>query len=342
MTPSSQASDPDHALRILPGYGPNPDPGGQSRAAAPRRGGSGTGDRVFTGLVWIAGLAVLVLIAGIIAVLITGGTHAFATFGWHFVTAAIWNPVLDRYGAAAPVYGTVVTSVIALLIAVPLAFGVAFCLTEMVPAWMAQPVATAIELLAAVPSIIFGMWGFFVVVPLMAQHVQPALTATLGHAPLIAPLFRGAPFGTGLLTGGLVLAVMITPFISAVMRDVFMSMPAVLKESAYGVGATRWEVMRKVVLPWSRTAVIGGIMLGLGRALGETMAITFVIGNTNRISASLFSPGNTIASLIALEFPESPAGSLKLSALLALGVILMVISFLTLACSRLLLRRRGV
>lgn len=298
------------------------------------------GDRIFASIAWICGITVLLLIAGIIAVMLKGGWHAFSVFGPRFLISSVWNPVLEHYGAAAPVYGTIVTSAAGLVIAVPLAFGVAFFLTEMAPAWIAQPLGTAVELLAAVPSIIFGMWGFFVIVPIMAQHVQPALIATLGHVPLVRILFSGAPFGTGLLTGGLVLAVMITPFIAAVMRDVFLSMPALLKESAYGLGSTRWEVMSRVVLPWSRTAVIGGIMLGLGRALGETMAITFVIGNTNRISASLFSPGNTIASLIALEFPESQAGSLKLSSLLALGVILMIISFITLACSRALLYQR--
>ena len=313
-------------------------------AAASRHEGVGPsrlGDRVFATVAWSCGIVVLLLICGIIAVMLIGGRHAFGVFGPGFLVRSVWNPVLDHYGAAAPVFGTIVTSFIGLLIAVPLAFGVAFFLTEMAPAWIAQPLGTSIELLAAVPSIIFGMWGFFVIVPLMARHIQPALIDTLGHVPLVGVLFSGAPFGTGLLTGGLVLAVMITPFIAAVMRDVFLSMPAVLKESAYGLGSTRWEVMSQVVLPWSRTAVIGGIMLGLGRALGETMAITFVIGNTNRISASLFSPGNTIASLIALEFPESPAGSLKLSSLLALGLILMVISFVTLACSRALLHRRG-
>ncbi|WP_419728137.1 phosphate ABC transporter permease subunit PstC [Lichenicola sp.] len=297
------------------------------------------GDPAFGGLVRACGILVLLLIGGIIAVMLIGGRHAFATFGWHFLTSSAWNPVLQHYGALAPVFGTIVTSFIGLAVAVPLAFGVAFFLTEMAPAWLSSPIGTAVELLAAVPSIIFGMWGFFVIVPIMARDIQPALIHSLGHVPLLHPFFSGAPFGTGLLTGGLILAVMITPFIAAVMRDVFNSMPPVLKESAYGLGSTRWDVMRQVVLPWSRTAVIGGIMLGLGRALGETMAITFVIGNTNRISASLFSPGNTIASLIALEFPESEAGSLKLSSLLALGFILMVISFITLACSRILLRR---
>jgi phosphate transport system permease protein len=295
-------------------------------------------DPLFANLARACGIAVLVLIAGIIVVMLSGGRLAFSTFGLGFLTSSAWNPVLQHYGALTPIFGTIVTSLIGLVIAVPLAFGVAFCLTEMAPRWLAGPLGTAVELLAAVPSIIFGMWGFFVIVPIMARDIQPALIHSLGRVPLLHPFFSGAPFGTGLLTGGLILAVMITPFIAAVMRDVFASMPPVLKESAYGLGSTRWDVMRQVVLPWSRTAVIGGVMLGLGRALGETMAITFVIGNTNRISLSLFSPGNTIASLIALEFPEAAEGSLKLSALLALGFVLMVISFITLACSRLLLR----
>ncbi|MCQ8240061.1 phosphate ABC transporter permease subunit PstC [Rhizosaccharibacter radicis] len=300
---------------------------------------SGFGDPLFGLLVRLCGLLVLLLIGGIMLVMAFGGREAFSTFGLGFLWSPAWNPVTNRFGALAPVYGTIVTAVIGLLIAVPFAFGVAFCLTEMAPRWLAGPLGTAVELLAAVPSIIFGMWGFFVIVPAMARHVQPLLRHSLGQLPLLHTLFSGPPFGTGLLTAGLILAVMITPFVAAVMRDVFNSMPAVLKESAYGLGSTRWEVMRLVVLPWSRQAVIGGIMLGLGRALGETMAVTFVIGNTNRISASLFSPGNTIASLIALEFPESAAGSLKLSSLLALGLILMLISFVTLFCSRLLLRR---
>ncbi len=311
---------------------------GSDLPAAPAPAARNWGDPVFAGLAKLCGVVVLLLIGGIILVMLSGGRLAFSTFGLGFLSSSVWNPVLDVYGALTPVFGTIVTSVIGLVVAVPLAFGCAFFLTEMAPRWLAGPVGTAVELLAAVPSIIFGMWGFFVVVPVMAQHIQPALIHSLGRVPLLHPFFSGAPFGTGLLTGGLILAVMVTPFIAAVMRDVFNSMPPVLKESAYGLGSTRWDVMRQVVLPWSRTAVIGGIMLGLGRALGETMAITFVIGNTNRISASLFSPGNTIASLIALEFPEAASGSLKLSALLALGFVLMVISFITLACSRLLLR----
>ncbi len=298
------------------------------------------GDAVFAGLARGSGILVLVLLGAIIVMLLVGGLRAFRAFGPGFLTDADWDPVQDIYGAAVPIYGTLVTSVLALILSVPLAFGIAFFLTEMAPQWMRRPIGTAIELLAAVPSIIFGMWGFFVIVPFMAETIQPWLIDTLGDVPGLGLLFSGAPFGTGILTAALILAVMIIPFIAAVMRDVFLTVPAMFKESAYGIGCTRWEVMRSIVLPYTRASVVGGIMLGLGRALGETMAVTFVIGNTNRISASLFAPGNTIASLVALEFPEAPAGSLKLSSLLALGFILFVISFIVLAISRLLLRPR--
>ena len=247
----------------------------------------------------------------------------------------------DIYGALVPIYGTLVSAVVAVVIAVPLAFGIAFFLTEMAPQWLRRPVGTAVELLAAVPSIIFGMWGFYVIVPLMAQGVEPWATDTLGDVPGIGWFFSGPSIGRGILTAGFILAVMIIPFIAATMRDVFQTVPVMFKESAYGIGCTRWEVMRSVVLPYTRVSVVGGIMLGLGRALGETMAVTFVIGNTNRISYKLFAPGNTIASLVALEFPEAPAGSLKLSSLLALGFILFVISFIVLFISRLLLRPRA-
>jgi phosphate transport system permease protein len=232
------------------------------------------------------------------------------------------------------------TAILALVMAVPLAFGIAFFLTELAPEWMRGPVGTAIELLAAVPSIIFGMWGFFIIVPIMAGTIQPAIIDTVGELPVIGDLFQGPPFGTGLFTAALILAIMVLPFIAATMRDVFLQVPGVFKESAYGLGATRWEVMRRVVLPYTRVSVVGGIMLGLGRALGETMAVTFVIGNANRITASVFGPGNTIASIVALEFGESAAGSLKLSSLLALGFLLFVISFAVLALSRWLLRSR--
>lgn len=319
-----------------------------ARSGSPDSGPSGltpgqhfSGDLLFKGLVTASGLCVLAVLGGIILVMIFGGLKAFTTFGLGFLTSSVWNPVVQHYGALAPVFGTVVTSFIGLMLAVPLAFGAAFWLTQMASARVSAVVGMAVQLLAAVPSIIFGMWGFFVIVPLMAHYVQPAAHRWLGHVPGIGAFVQGAPFGTGLLTGGIILAVMVVPFITAVMCDVFTSIPAVLKESAFGLGATRWEVMRRVILPWSRTAVVGSIVLGMGRAMGETMAVTFVIGNANRISWSLFAPGNTIASLIALEFPESPAGSLKLAALMALGTILMALSFLALAASRLLLSFSG-
>jgi len=298
------------------------------------------GDRLFGALARGAGVLVLVLLGAIIVSLFIGGLPSFRAFGLPFLTETDWDPVHTVFGAGVPVFGTLVTSLLALLMAVPLAFGIAFYLTEIAPDWFRRPVGIAIELLAAVPSIIYGMWGFFVIVPVMSEYVEPFLTDWLGDVPFLGILFQGAPFGTGILTAALVLAVMIIPFIAATMRDVFMTVPPVFKESAYGVGCTTWEVMRSIVIPYTRTSVVGGIMLGLGRALGETMAVTFVIGNTNRITSSLFGPGNTIASIVALEFPESQAGSLKLASLLALGFILFVISFIVLAISRLLLRPR--
>ena len=301
---------------------------------------SSLGDAIFAFIARSAGLLVLLLLGAIIVVLFLGGLQAFRAFGFGFLVSDDWDPVREIYGAAVPVFGTVVTAVLALALAVPLAFGIAFYLTELAPVWFRRPVSTAIELLAAVPSIIYGMWGFFVIVPIMAEYVQPTLIDSIGDWPVIGFLFQGPPFGTGIFTASLVLAVMIIPFIAATMRDVFETVPAVYKESAYGLGCTTWEVMRSIVIPYTRASVVGGIMLGLGRALGETMAVTFVIGNTNRITSSLFGPGNTIASLVALEFPESQSGSLKLSSLLALGFILFVISFIVLAISRLLLRPR--
>jgi phosphate transport system permease protein len=309
-------------------------------AAPPRRrsAGSSRGDTVFAGLATAAGLLVLVLLGAIIVSLFIGGLPSFRAFGLGFLTNTDWDPVRRIFGAGVPVYGTLITSILAIIMAVPVAFGIAFYLTELAPNWVRRPVGTAIELLAAVPSIIYGMWGFFVIVPLMGNYVEPVVIDWLGDLPVVGDLFQGPAFGTGIFTASLILAVMILPFIAATMRDVFLTVPAVYKESAYGLGCTTWEVMRSIVVPYTRTAVVGGIMLGLGRALGETMAVTFVIGNTNRISSSLFGAGNTIASLVALEFPESPAGSLKLSSLLALGFILFVISFIVLAISRLLLR----
>jgi phosphate transport system permease protein len=298
------------------------------------------GDIIFEFFARFAGAFVLVLLGAIIVVLFLGGFAAFRQFGPAFLVSADWDPVKEVFGAAVPIYGTIVTSILALLLAVPMAFGIAFYLTELAPSWVRRPVGTAVELLAAVPSIIYGMWGFFVIAPVMAEYIQPVFIDSFDGIPILEDLFAGPPFGTGILTASIILAVMVIPFIAATMRDVFDTVPPVYKESAYGVGCTTWEVMRSIVIPYTRISVVGGIMLGLGRALGETMAVTFVIGNTNRISTSLFGPGNTIASIVALEFPESPAGSLKLSSLLALGFILFVISFIVLAISRLLLRPR--
>jgi phosphate transport system permease protein len=311
-------------------------------AASPgtRRRSYQVGDTVFASLTRASGAFVLILLGSLILSLLIGGLPALRQFGVGFLTSADWDPVQQVFGAAVSVYGTLITSVVALILAVPLAFGIAYYLTELAPTWLRRPVGAAVELLAAVPSIIYGMWGFFVIVPLMSQYVQPFVIDSLDGIPVLQDLFAGPPFGTGLFTAALILAVMVIPFIAATMRDVFETVPAVYKESAYGVGCTTWEVMRSIVVPYTRVSVVGGIMLGLGRALGETMAVTFVIGNTDRISTSLFGPGNTIASIVALEFPESPAGSLKLSALLALGFILFVISFIVLATSRVLLRPR--
>jgi phosphate transport system permease protein len=324
--------------------------------AAPEKGASNLGDKIFASVAQISGLFVLLLLGAIIVVLFVGGSHAFGKFGFFgFLGSDDWDPVQETFGALVPVFGTIVTAILALIIAVPLAFGIAFYLTELAPVWLRRPVSTAVELLAAVPSIIYGMWGFFVVVPIMSEYVQPFVISlfdgsiefdlfgrhiTFYEIPGLQTLFAGPPFGTGILTAALILAVMVIPFIAATMRDVFETVPPVYKESAYGVGCTTWEVMRSIVIPYTRISVVGGIMLGLGRALGETMAVTFVIGNTNRIATSMFGPGNTIASIVALEFPESQAGSVKLSSLLALGFILFVISFIVLAISRVLLRQR--
>ena len=306
----------------------------------PRRRASGFGDRLFGWACVSAGALVLLLLGGIILELFLGGLPAFKAFGLKFFWDTEWDPVQEVFGAGVSIYGTIVTALLAILLAVPMAFGVAFFLTELCPPALRRPIGTAVELLAAVPSIIYGMWGFFVIAPLMSHHVQPFLIDTLGELPLIGALFQGPPFGTGLFTAALILAIMILPFIAATMRDVFDQVPAVFKESAYGLGSTRWEVMRGVVLPYTRLSVVGGIMLGLGRALGETMAVTFVIGNANRISTSLFGAGNTIASVVALEFGESETGSLKLASLLALGFILFLLSFVVLAASRYMLRSR--
>lgn len=303
-------------------------------------GGGNLGDHLFAWACKGAAAFVLLLLGAIIVELFVAGLPAFRAFGLAFVVSTDWDPVQEVFGAGVSIYGTVVTAVLAIILAVPLAFGAAFYLTELAPVWLRRPVGTAIELLAAVPSIIYGMWGFFVIAPAFATYIQPWIIDNVGELPLIGFLFQGAPFGTGIFMAAFILAVMILPFIAATMRDVFEQVPPVYKESAYGLGATTWEVMKGVVIPYTRASVVGGIMLGLGRALGETMAVTFVIGNANRISTSLFGPGNTIASLVALEFGESETGSLKLASLLALGFILFVLSFVVLAASRYMLRSR--
>ncbi|EHH68222.1 phosphate ABC transporter permease subunit PstC [Gluconobacter morbifer] len=293
-------------------------------------------DTAFHGFVAAAALLVLVVLGGLVVLMGVGGSQAFRTFGFGFAFRDVWNPVTHVYGALAPLFGTLVSTLIGVVIALPLAFGTAFWLTAIAAPRVALIVGTAVQLLAAVPSIIFGMWGFFTIVPFMARHVQPFLGHHFKHVPGLGPLISGAPFGTGLMTAGIVLAMMIAPFMTAVMRDVFEAMPNMLRESAYGLGATRWEVMRKIVVPWSRSGMISAVVLGMGRALGETMAVTFVIGNVTAVGWSLFAPRSTVASLIALQFPESPAGSLQLSSLLALGFILMLLSFASLSLARIL------
>ena len=286
----------------------------------------------------IAALLVLALLGGVMIALVRGAWPALSHFKLSFLTTQIWNPVTEKFGALAPIYGTLVTSFVAMLLAVPIGFGVAIFLTELAPQWLKRPVGIAIELLAAVPSIIFGIWGLFVLAPILQQHVQPWLIDHFGPIPLIGSLFQGPPFGIGVLTAAIVLAIMVLPFISAVMRDVFETVPDVLKESGYGLGATTWEVIWNVVVPYSRAGMVGGVMLGLGRALGETMAVTFVIGNAHRISASILAPGTTISAAIANEFTEA-VGDLYTSALVALGVLLFIITFTVIAAARLMLQR---
>ncbi|MGE4372588.1 MAG: phosphate ABC transporter permease subunit PstC [Xanthobacter sp.] len=312
--------------------------GSQPIQLAKRRGA--LADPIFVGLLWASGIFVLILLGLIISELFKGGLPALQHFGLDFIWTATWNPVKENYGALVMIYGTVFSAVIAVAVALPLSFGIAFFLTEIAPPKLKQPISVAVQLLAAVPSIIFGMWGFFVIVPLMSTYVQPPLIATLGELPLIGLLFEGPPLGSGMLTAGLILAVMILPYITSMFVETLESVPTMLKESAYGVGCTTYEVYKNVSVPYGRTAMVGAVMLGLGRALGETMAVTFVIGNATRLSASLFAPGATIASTIANEFPEAPLGSLKLTSLLELGFILFVISFIVLALSRALVRSR--
>jgi phosphate transport system permease protein len=283
-------------------------------------------------------LLVLLVLVGILASLVVGAWPALEHFGPGFITRIEWDPVNDEYGALIAIAGTLITSFLALLIAFPVSFGIALFLTEICPTWLKRPLGTSVELLAGVPSIIYGMWGLFVFAPFFADHVQPLLQSTLGNVPVIGELFQGPMMGIGMLTAGIILSIMIIPFIASVMRDVFETCPAVLKESAYALGCTRWEVMRKIVLPYTRIGVVGGVMLGLGRALGETMAITFVIGNSHKLSWSLFAAGNSIASTLANEFAEAES-TLHLASLFSLGLILFVITFIVLAAAKIMLLR---
>ncbi len=289
-------------------------------------------------LTFLFALLVLLILGGVMVALIAGAWPALHTFGLAFVVTEMWNPVTKEFGALGPIYGTLVTSAIAMLIGIPVAFGVAVFITEISPIWLKRPLATMIELLAAIPSIIYGIWGLFVFAPFVQQYIQPAIINTLGNVPGIGALFAGPPLGIGVLTAGIILAVMVLPFISSIMRDVFETVPPMLKESAYGLGATRGEVVRSVVLPYTRIGVVGGIMLGLGRALGETMAVTFVIGNAHRISASILQPGTTISAALANEFTEADSAIYR-SSLIALGFILFIITFIVLAIAKVMLMR---
>ena len=295
-------------------------------------------DNFFRRLTQSAALAVLLILGGVIASLVKGSIPAFQAFGLGFFTTQIWNPVTEKFGALAPIYGTVVTSVIAMAIAVPLGIGVAIFLTELCPPSLRRPIGTAIELLAGIPSIIYGIWGLFVFAPFLQQYLQPFIIALFANVPVLNSLFAGPPYGIGILTAALILAIMVLPFVASISRDVFETVPPMLKESAYGIGCTTWEVVRNVVIPYTRVGVIGGVMLGLGRALGETMAVTFVIGNAHRISASLLAPGTTISASIANEFTEA-VGDLYTSSLIALGLILFMITFVVLAIARIMLMR---
>ncbi len=302
-----------------------------SRRAAPWM------DTLFATLAHAAAWLTLALLAGIIISLIVGAAPAIRAYGLSFLWTSEWDPVQNKYGGLVMIYGTLMTSLIALVIAVPVSFGIALFLTELSPAWLKRPLGTAIELLAAIPSIVYGMWGLLVFSPLLSQYVQIPLQKVFAGVPYVGALFTGPPVGIGLLSAGIILAIMVIPFIASVMRDVFEVTPALLKESAYGLGSTTWEVMWKVVLPYTKTGVVGGIMLGLGRALGETMAVTFVIGNQNQLnSASLFEAANSITSALANEFAEAGEG-LHQASLIYLGLVLFFITFVVLALSKMLL-----
>jgi phosphate transport system permease protein len=302
----------------------------QSRARAVRR--FAAGDRFFRLLTQACALIVLLILGGVILSLIMGSMPAFQAFGLGFFTNQIWNPVTEKFGGAAAIFGTIVTSAIAMLIAVPVGIGIAIFLTELCPPALRRPIGIAVELLAGIPSIIYGIWGLFVFAPFLQEYVQPGLIALFANIPVLNSLFAGPPYGIGMLTASLILAIMVLPFVT---------LPPMLKESAYGIGCTTWEVVSNIVIPFTRVGVIGGCMLGLGRALGETMAVTFVIGNAHRISPSLLAPGTTISASIANEFTEA-VGALYTSSLIALGLILFMITFIVLAIARIMLMRLEV
>jgi phosphate transport system permease protein len=296
------------------------------------------GDSTFRIMTQCSAIAVLVLLAGVILSLVIGSLPAWKAFGFGFFTSESWNPVTEKFGAAPAIYGTLLTSFLAMLIGVPVSLGIAIFLTEICPERLRRPIGIAVELLAGIPSIIYGIWGLFVFAPWFQVHVQPLFIDGFANIPVLNQLFAGPPYGIGMLTAGLILAIMVLPFITSITREVFETVPPVLKEAAYGIGCTRWEVMRRVVIPYTRVGIIGGVMLGLGRALGETMAVTFVIGNAHRIVPSILAPGATISATIANEFTEA-VGDLYTSSLVALGLILFIITFIVLAAARLMLMR---
>ena len=295
-------------------------------------------DRAFRYVTMFFALLVLVILGAIIISLVEGSLPALRKFGWGFLTTERWNPVTEIFGARAPIYGTLMTSAIAMIVGIPVSFGIAIFLTELAPEWLKRPMGTAIELLAGIPSIIYGIWGLFVFAPFLQRNVQPLLIALFEDVPVLNTMFAGPPYGIGIFTAGLILGIMVLPFITSVTRDVFETVPALLKESAYGLGATTWEVVWQIVIPYTRVGLVGGIMLGLGRALGETMAVTFVIGNAHRISPSILAPGTTISASIANEFTEA-VGDIYTSALVALGLLLFVITFTVLAMAKIMLIR---
>lgn len=295
-------------------------------------------DKLFRNTTKFFAFLVFILLFGIILTLFVGSLPALKAFGPSFFTSTTWNPVTIEFGGLVPIYGTFVTAFIAMLIGIPVSFGIAVFITELSPKWLKRPIGVAIELLAGIPSIIYGMWGLFVFAPLFADHVQPWMSDNLGTLPLIGQFFEGPPMGIGMFTAGFILAIMVIPFTASVIRDVFEIVPPMLKESAYGLGATTWEVVWNIVLPYTKTGVIGGVMLGLGRALGETMAVTFVIGNAHEISTSLMMPGNTISSALANEFTEA-VGEVYTSSLITLGLTLFFITFIVLALAKILLIR---